>query len=90
MPGTKKQPERTCVGCRAKKAKADLLRIVRTPEGTVETDAGGRKNGRGAYICPDIDCLTKAVRNGSLSRALGCGIPQEVFESLRKEIEGLD
>ena len=82
-------PVRKCVACGNMADKDKLFRIVKY-DGQISLDKTQKANGRGAYICPDIDCLTKAVRNGSLSRALGCGIPQEVFESLRKEIEGLD
>ncbi len=90
MPEMKKQPERTCVGCRIKKPKHELLRIVRTPEGNVETDRSGRKNGRGAYICPDPDCLAKAMKSGALGRALGATVQQDIYEGLLKEIEPIE
>ena len=66
----RRQPERTCVGCRAKDRKATLLRVVRRPDGTVEADPTGRVAGRGAYVHPVAGCLERAARTGALDRAL--------------------
>ncbi len=83
----KKIPERKCIGCSEKKAKKDLIRIVRLPDkGGVEIDRTGKKSGRGAYICPSASCLKKAKKR--LEANLACKIPDEVFEKLEKEIEG--
>ncbi len=84
----KKIPQRQCMGCRERKAKRELIRVVRSPEGTVSLDFSGKKNGRGAYICPDPECLKKAIRSKSLERSLETPIPQEVYERLEREMEG--
>lgn len=82
----KKIPERKCIGCSEKKAKKDLIRIVRLPDGGgVEIDRTGKKSGRGAYICPSASCLKKAKKR--LEVHLECKIPDEVFENLELEIE---
>ena len=75
------------MGCRERKAKRELIRVVRTPEGSVNLDFGGKMNGRGAYICPNPDCLKKAQRSKALERSLEVEIPAEVYERLTKEIE---
>ena len=82
----RKKPLRTCLGCRTAKEKSELIRIVRTPEGEVVLDLTGRKNGRGAYICRDAECLRKAVKTKALSRALGAEIPEEISVKLMEEI----
>ena len=85
-PQTKKVPERTCIGCSEKKAKKDLIRIVRLPdEKGVEIDRTGKKSGRGAYICPSAACLKKARKRLEIN--LDCKIPEEVFQNLEMEIE---
>jgi predicted RNA-binding protein YlxR (DUF448 family) len=63
-------PQRTCVACRRTTAKRELVRIVRTPEGSVEVDPTGKRSGRGAYLCPTPDCWRLAVQKGRLDRAL--------------------
>jgi predicted RNA-binding protein YlxR (DUF448 family) len=78
-------PMRTCVGCREKKAKKELARVVRKPDGTIVYDTTGRQNGRGAYLCHNIECLKKAEKSHSLERALGVSIPPEVYADLEKE-----
>ena len=83
----KKIPQRQCMGCRERKAKRDLIRVVRTPEGEVSLDFGGKMNGRGAYLCPDPACLKKAIRSKALDRSLEVAIPQEVYDRLEKELE---
>jgi len=84
----KKIPQRQCMGCRERKAKRELIRVVRSPEGDVSLDFGGKKNGRGAYICPNMECLKKAIRSKSLDRSLEVTIPEEVYQRLEKEMEG--
>ena len=83
----KKIPQRQCMGCRERKAKRELIRVVRTPEGNVNLDFGGKMNGRGAYICPQMDCLKKALKSKALDRSLEVTIPQEVYDRLEKEME---
>ena len=83
----KKIPMRQCMGCRERKAKRELIRVVRTPEGTVRLDFGGKMNGRGAYLCPNPECLKKAIRAKALERSLEVSIPEEVVAQLEKEME---
>ena len=83
----KKIPQRQCMGCRERKAKRDMIRVVRGTDGTVSLDFGGKMNGRGAYICPDPECLKKAIRSKALDRSLEVEIPEEVYGRLRKEME---
>ena len=83
----KKIPQRQCMGCRERKAKRELIRVVRTPEGSVNLDFGGKMNGRGAYICPQMECLKKALKSKALDRSLEVTIPQEVYDRLEKEME---
>ncbi len=83
----KKIPQRQCMGCRERKAKRDLIRVVRGMDGSVSLDFSGKVNGRGAYLCPDPECLKKAIRAKSLERALETPIPQAVYDRLAKEME---
>ena len=83
----KKIPQRQCMGCRERKPKRDMIRIVRTPEGVVSLDFGGKMNGRGAFICPETECLKKVQKSKALERSLEVPIPDEVFERLAKEME---
>lgn len=86
----KKVPLRKCTGCQEMKNKKEMLRVLRTPEGEIVLDETGRKNGRGAYICRCLDCLEKARKNKGLERSLKVKIPEETYESLKKEIELID
>ncbi|MCD8397427.1 MAG: YlxR family protein [Lachnospiraceae bacterium] len=72
------------------KSKREMLRVLRTPEGEIVVDATGRKNGRGAYLCHSMECLEKARKNKGLERSLKCAIPDETYESLKKEIESIE
>ena len=83
----KKIPQRQCMGCRERKEKRQLIRVVRSPEGEVSLDFSGKKNGRGAYLCPDMECLKRAQKAKSLERSLETPSPQEVFDRLVKEME---
>ena len=83
----KKIPQRQCMGCRERKAKKEMIRVVRGTDGQVSLDFGGKVNGRGAYICPDPACLKKAEKAKSLERSLEVPIPQEVYDRLHKEME---
>ena len=80
-------PTRTCVGCRTAKAKKDLIRIVRIPDGSVLFDPSGKISGRGAYICSSKACFTKAVQAKQLQRALNTNIAPEVLEVLEQQLD---
>ncbi|MFI7845148.1 RNase P modulator RnpM [Dorea amylophila] len=81
---------RKCVGCQEMKSKKEMIRVIRTSEGEFLLDATGRKNGRGAYLCPNGSCLAKAVKNKGLERSFKQAIPKEVYEALEKEMEVLE
>ena len=83
----KKIPQRQCMGCRERKEKRELIRVVRSPEGEVSLDFRGKAPGRGAYICPKMDCLKRAIRAKSLERSLEVSIPAEVYTRLEQEME---
>lgn len=82
----KKVPQRTCMGCQTKKDKRELVRIVRSPEGEISIDATGKKPGRGAYICPNLECLNKVIKSKRLERSLETAISQEIYESLKEQL----
>ena len=84
----KKIPMRQCVGCGEMKAKKELIRVIKTEE-EVLIDTTGRKNGRGAYICANPECLKKARKSKGLERSLKASIPDEVYENLEKEMSTL-
>lgn len=86
MSGNKKIPMRKCVGCQEMKSKKEMIRIIRTETEEFVLDVTGKKNGRGAYICPDKECLEKAVKNKGLERSFKQAIPAEVYEALEKEM----
>ena len=83
----KKIPMRQCIGCREMKEKRQLIRVVRSPEGEVQVDRKGKMNGRGAYLCPNVQCLRKAIKSRALERGLETAIPAEVYELLEKQME---
>ena len=83
----KKIPQRQCMGCRERMEKRQLIRVVRTPEGNVQLDFSGKCNGRGAYICPNVECLKKVQRSKALERSLETAIPEEVYDRLVREME---
>ena len=82
----KKIPVRKCVGCGEMKPKKELIRILRTENGELVVDAGGKKNGRGAYICRSVECFHAAVKSRGLERSFKQEIPQEVYDRLEKEM----
>ncbi|MCI8269345.1 MAG: YlxR family protein [Lachnospiraceae bacterium] len=86
---TKKVPQRQCIGCGKMKSKKEMIRILKTPEGEFTLDATGRKNGRGAYLCPSVECFRNAVKGKGLERSFKMAIPKEVYETLEKEMEHL-
>jgi predicted RNA-binding protein YlxR (DUF448 family) len=79
----KKQPQRTCMGCNEKKDKKDLIRIVKNKDNEISIDRTGKKEGRGAYICDDVNCLEKVIKSKRLERVLEIPISKEIYESLR-------
>ena len=83
----KKIPQRQCMGCRERKAKRELIRVVRGTDGVVSLDFSGKLNGRGAYLCHDLQCLRKAAKSKALDRSLEVTIPEEVYGRLEKEME---
>lgn len=85
----KKIPQRQCIGCGEMKGKKEMIRVIKTAEGEILLDATGRKNGRGAYLCPSEECLKKAIKNKGLERSFKMAIPKEVYENLEKEMEVL-
>ncbi len=83
-------PIRQCIGCRTQKPKKELIRVVRSPEGSVSLDFRGKAPGRGAYLCRDAACLRKAVKTRSLERSLSVPIPEDVISRLLAEMEAGD
>ena len=83
----KKIPMRQCVGCGEMKSKKDMMRVLKSVDGSIVLDMTGRKNGRGAYLCMSKECLTKARKNKGLERAFKMTIPQDIYENLEKEFE---
>ena len=86
----KKIPLRQCIGCGEMKSKKEMIRVIKTAEGGILLDAAGRKNGRGAYLCPSMECFKKAVKGRGLERSFKMAIPREVYETLEKEMEEID
>ena len=86
----KKIPLRQCIGCGEMKSKKEMIRVIKTAEDQILLDATGRKNGRGAYLCPSMECFKKAVKGRGLERSFKMAIPKEVYETLEKEMEEID
>lgn len=86
----KKVPMRQCTGCREMRSKRDMIRVIKTAENEICIDATGRKNGRGAYICPNMDCLKQAMKNRGLERSLKTAIPEMVYQQLEEEMSHID
>ena len=84
----KKIPMRQCMGCRERREKREMIRVVRGTDGHVGLDFSGKLNGRGAYICPNMECLKKARKSKALDRSLEVEIPEEVYDRLQGEMEG--
>ena len=83
----KKIPLRQCIGCGEMKSKKEMIRVIKIAEDEILLDATGRKNGRGAYLCPSMECFRKAVKGKGLERSFKMAIPKEVYETLEKEME---
>ncbi len=87
MSTQRKVPCRQCVGCRTMFEKRELIRVVKSPEGAISLDFKGKAPGRGAYLCHNAECLKKARRSKALERAFSVSIPDEVYDSLEREME---
>ena len=83
----RKIPQRKCVGCGTSKDKKELIRVVKNAEGEISVDLTGKKNGRGAYICHDAECLKKAKKAGRLEKSFECQISEEIYTRLMQEIQ---
>ena len=83
----RKIPQRQCVGCRVMKEKKALIRVVKTPEDEIVLDVTGKKSGRGAYVCPEMECLKKARKSRALERAFDLTIPAEVYDAMEAQME---
>ena len=90
MSQVRKVPMRQCIGCREMKSKKEMIRILKTTEDEIVIDATGKKNGRGAYLCPSRECLEKAVKSKGLERSFKQAIPPEVYSRLEKEMDDLE
>ena len=86
----KKIPMRQCLGCNEHKPKAELLRVVKSPEGEISLDFKGKKSGRGAYICRDLKCLRRARKSKRIDRNLDTVIPESVYDAMEQELEGYE
>ena len=82
----KKLPLRRCTGCGEMKNKKELVRVVKNKEGEISLDLTGKKAGRGAYVCKDIECLKKARKSRGFERALSCQIPEDVYDQMEEEL----
>ena len=85
----KKIPMRMCIGCKEMKPKKELMRIVRTADGTIEIDATGKKSGRGAYICKNEQCIKTSINENRLSRALDFHVTNEMAQRIQEELLNL-
>lgn len=83
----KKVPLRQCVGCGEMKNKKEMMRVIKTSEGEILLDTTGRKNGRGAYLCKQKECLEKAIKTKGLDRSFKMSIEKSVYDSLKKEYD---
>lgn len=77
---------RQCVGCHGSMAKSELIRVIKTPEGDILIDATGKKNGRGAYICPKTECFNKARKSKAIERAFGISISEEIYNEIERQM----
>ena len=86
----KKVPMRKCVGCGEMKNKKEMIRVLKTPEEEFVLDASGKKNGRGAYLCPSGKCLERAIKSKGLERSFKQAIPSEVYDELKEEMQTIE
>ncbi len=87
MQKPRKIPQRQCVGCREMRNKRDLIRVVRSPEGEISLDFKGNKPGRGAYLCPDAECLRRVRKARALERAFSAQLPDGVYAALEEQMK---
>lgn len=83
----KKIPLRMCSGCGEMKGKKELVRVVKNKEGEISLDLTGKKAGRGAYVCPSLDCLKKARKTRKIERSFSCKIPEELYDQMEAEMQ---
>ena len=86
MATIKKIPMRMCLGCNEMKPKKELIRVVRSPEGEISLDTTGKKSGRGAYVCPNAECLRLARKSRKLEKSFSCRISDEVYDNMEREL----
>lgn len=84
---THRVPLRKCTGCNEMKSKKELVRVVKSPDNEISLDLTGKKPGRGAYVCPNAECLAKARKAKRLERAFACAIPDEVYARMEEELK---
>lgn len=87
---TKKIPKRMCNGCMTMKPKKELIRVVKNKENQIFIDETGKKPGRGAYICKDIECLQKAIKSKRIEKSLGVKISESIYNELKEKISNLE
>ena len=87
---SKKIPMRQCIGCGEMKNKREMMRVLKTAEDEIILDVTGKKNGRGAYLCQSKECMEKARKTKGLERSFKMNIPEQVYESLQKEFDGIE
>ena len=90
MAVNKKIPQRQCVGCGEFKDKKSMIRVIKTNEDEIFLDDTGKKNGRGAYICPNAQCLKKAIENKGLERSFKMPVDKEVYDNLKGVFENIE
>ena len=90
MASVKKIPLRKCIGCNEMKNKKEMIRVLKTTDNEIVLDTTGKKNGRGDYLCFSKECLKNAMKSKGLERSLKMPIPQEVYESLERELDTIE
>lgn len=85
----RKVPMRMCTGCREMKPKKELIRVARSPEGAVSLDPSGKKPGRGAYVCYNVECLRRALKQKQLDRALESKLDEQANQQLTETLQQL-
>ncbi len=85
----KKIPLRRCIGCGQMKSKKELIRVVKSPEDVYSLDCTGKKNGRGAYLCQNKECMGLARKTHGLERSFAGAVPADVYDLLEKELASI-
>ena len=85
---THRVPLRKCTGCNEMKPKKELVRVVKSPQGEISLDLTGKMSGRGAYVCPNAECLARARKAKRFERAFACEIPDEVYAKMEEALKG--